>query len=388
MDRNPLRAVDRALVVLGATGSIGGQTLEVAEQLGMPVVGLAARSASPALLAAAHRFPDARVVVVRASGSGFADLQREIGGRLRTGDDSLIELAGWDGAVVLNGIVGSAGLPASVAALEAGNRLALANKESLVAGGPVVEAARRSGGGELIPVDSEHSALLQCLLGEEPGSVRRLTLTASGGPFLGWDRERLQAVTAAQALAHPTWRMGRRISVDSATLMNKAFEVIEAHYLFGIPYEHIQVVIHPQSLVHSLVEFVDGSLKAQISEPDMRLPIQYALTYPSRLESVRPPFELAGHRLDFIIPDQATFPALALGRSAASVGGSSPAVLNAADEVAVEAFLAGRIGFMAITQVVELTLERVLHRELASVADVLAVDREARDVALELVAAC
>jgi len=387
MDRHPLKH-PKDLVVLGATGSIGGQTLEVAEQLGMPVVGLAARTASPALIAAAHRFSDARVVVVGASGSELANLQREIGSRLRIGEASLLELAGWEDAVVLNGIVGSAGLPASVAALEAGNRLALANKESLVAGGPVVETARRKGGGELIPVDSEHAALLQCLVGEEPGSVRRVILTASGGPLLGLDRERLQRVTVAEALAHPTWRMGRRISVDSATLMNKAFEVIEAHFLFGIPYEKIEIVIHPQSVVHSMVEFVDGSVKAQLSEPDMRIPIQYALTFPSRLESPRPPLDLTGRRFDFMAPDLETFPALRLGQAAGRAGGSAPAVLNAADEVAVEAFLAGRLGLLGITQVIEMTLERIAHRELGSVDDVLAVDREARAAALELVAVC
>jgi 1-deoxy-D-xylulose-5-phosphate reductoisomerase len=289
---------------------------------------------------------------------------------------------------VVNGVVGAAGLAASVAALLAGNRLALANKESLVAGGPVLKRARQEGGGELIPVDSEHSALLQCMAGENPSAVRRLILTASGGPFRGRSLDSMAAVTVEEALAHPTWAMGPRITVDSATLMNKAFEVIEAHFLFGLDYEHIEVVVHPQSIVHSLVEFVDGSLKAHLGEPDMRVPIQYAITYPHRRPGDLPLFSLAGQTLTFESPDRKAFPLLELGYEAGRRGESAPAVLNAADEIAVQAFLDGRVGFSAIPRVVGGTLDRVALRKLESVADVRAVDVEARAVASEIAGTC
>jgi 1-deoxy-D-xylulose-5-phosphate reductoisomerase len=369
------------LVVLGATGSIGRQTLAVAERLGIPVAGLGARRGSDALSDAARRHPDAAVAIAAPAGSERERMVAELGERVRFGPESLEELAGTGGHVVVNGVVGSAGLAASVAALEAGNRLALANKESLVAGGPVVEAARRRGGGELIPVDSEHSALLQCLRGEDPSTVRRLVLSASGGPFRGRSPEELEGVTVAEALAHPTWSMGDRITIDSATLMNKAFEVIEAHLLFGVDYDDIEVVVHPQSVVHSLVEFADGSIKAQLGEPDMRLPIQYAITYPDRPPGAIPPFDFAGCSLTFERPDLDAFPALALGYEAGRAGGSAPAVLNAADEIAVRAFLDGRIGFTSIPVVVEHALASVGQRPLSTVSDVTEVDLEARAVA-------
>jgi 1-deoxy-D-xylulose-5-phosphate reductoisomerase len=304
-----------------------------------------------------------------------------LGARLERGLDALIALAATPNAVVVNGIVGAAGLAPSVAALEVGNRLALANKESLVAGGPVVAEALARGGGELIPVDSEHSAIWQCLVGESAESVRRIILTASGGPFRGRSRSDLAAVGVTDALAHPTWAMGPRITVDSATLMNKAFEVIEAHYLFGASYETIDVVVHPQSIVHSMVEFSDGSVKAQLGDPDMRHPILYAITYPQRTSVATEPFVAAGRSLTFEAPDLATFPCLELGYAAGRTGGSAPAVLNASDEVAVAAFLAGRIPFLSIPEVVAATLETVEHRALTTVADVVAVDAEARAVA-------
>jgi len=311
--------------------------------------------------------------------------QEALGRPVRFGSESVIEVASQPGSTVINGIVGAAGLPASVATLEAGNRLALANKESLVAGGDVVLTAARSGRGELIPVDSEHSALFQCLVGEVPTSVARLLLTASGGPFFGKHRADLAEVTAADALAHPTWDMGPRVTVDSATLMNKGLEVIEAHHLFGIDYDAIDVIVHRQSIVHSLVEFVDGSSKAQLGEPDMRVPIQYALTYPDRLAGTLPALHLADRPLEFYTPDRNTFPALDLAFAAGRLGGSAPAVLNAADEIAVEAFLDGRIGFLGIVRIVERTLEAFPHREFETVADVLAADGEARLLALSMV---
>lgn len=374
----------KPVVVLGATGSIGTQTIDVAGRLGIPIAGLGARRGSQTLLAIAAEHPDALVAVSAPTADEAKELER-LGTRLRLGPEALLELAALEGATVVNGIVGSAGLPSSVAALEAGNRLALANKESLVAGGPVVAAARDGAGGELIPVDSEHSAIAQCLAGESVESVRRVVLTASGGPFRGKSSGELAAVKVDEALAHPTWEMGPRVTIDSATLMNKAFEVIEAHFLFGIPYDRIDVVVHPQSIIHSIVEFVDGSLKAQLGEPDMRVPIQYALTFPDRADAPTASFDLTAGHLTFEEPDRVAFPCLELGYAAGGKGGSAPAVLNAADEVAVEAFLQGRIGFGSISVVVERTLERVEWRQPTSVAEVLAVDDEARGVAREVI---
>jgi 1-deoxy-D-xylulose-5-phosphate reductoisomerase len=372
------------LVVLGATGSIGRQTLEVADRLDLEVRALASRTVSDGLLSAAHSHPDARVVVAGGAPSERSSLTERLGDRVSFGPDALTEIAAIPGSTVVNGIVGVAGLPSSVAALEAGNRLGLANKESLVAGGDVVLAAARRGGGTLIPIDSEHSALHQCLLGEDLESVRRLVLSASGGPFRGRAAADLEAVTVDEALDHPTWAMGPRITIDSATLMNKAFEVIEAHHLFGIEYDRIDVVVHPQSVVHSLVEFIDGSIKAHLGEPDMRVPIQYAITAPERAEGAVEPFDFAGLTLEFEEPDGTVFRCLELGYVAGRRGGSAPAILNAADEVAVRAFLDRRIGFMTIPEIVERTLAAVEVRELSSVEDVFAVDREARDVATSL----
>jgi 1-deoxy-D-xylulose-5-phosphate reductoisomerase len=275
-------------------------------------------------------------------------------------------------------------LRTSIATLEAGNRLALANKETLVAGGPVVLAALKRGGGELLPVDSEHSALFQCLVGEDPTAVRKLILTASGGPFRGSTLENLEQVTPQQALAHPTWNMGKRVTIDSASLFNKGLEVIEAHYLFDLPYDKIDVVVHPQSIVHSLVEFVDGSLKAHVGEPDMRVPIQYAITYPDRVAGALGEFDFTSRSLTFDLPDRKVFRALDLAYEAGRTGRSAPAVLNAADEVAVHAFLDGRLGFLGIPEVVERTLEQVPVVDLTTVDDVIEVDREARAVAHSL----
>ncbi len=378
----------RSLAVLGATGSIGRQTIEVAGRLSIPISGLAARRGSDEFFDIATEHPDAAVCVAAPVAAERERFTEVLGDRVSFGPDAIIELAATTGATVVNGIVGAAGLAASVAALESGNRLALANKESLVAGGPVVEAARMRGGGELIPVDSEHSALFQCLTGEDPETVARLILSASGGPFRGRTSEELSDVTPAKALQHPTWDMGPRITIDSATLMNKAFEVIEAHLLFGIPYDRIDVVVHPQSIVHSLVEFQDGSIKAQLGEPDMRMPIQYAITYPTRRPGGTPLYDLASRSLTFERPDPEVFPALRLGYEAGRAGGSAPAVLNAADEIAVQAFLDGRIGFTTIAAVVERTLDRIEQRELETVADVTAVDAEARAVAAEMSGAC
>jgi 1-deoxy-D-xylulose-5-phosphate reductoisomerase len=376
----------KPLSVLGVTGSIGTQTLEVAAHLGIPVSGIAAGRGSSELVQIGLQLPGASVVAVHPTEEEANRLTETLGSRVAFGEEALVAMAATPGTVTVNGIVGAAGLAPTVAALEAGNRVALANKESLIAGGPVVVAAATSGTGEIIPVDSEHSALWQCLVGETADSVRRLILTASGGPFRGKSAEFLEEVTIEQALAHPTWSMGPRITIDSATLMNKAFEVIEAHYLYAIPYDRIDVVVHPQSIVHSLVEFVDGTLKAELGDPDMRVPIQYAITYPERQTGQLDPFDLTARPLTFDAPDREVFPCLDLGYAAGRAGRSATAVLNAADEVAVAAFLASRIPFKAIPAVVSATLEHIPVIEVQSVADVLSIDQEARMIAAEFVA--
>ncbi|HEX6947101.1 MAG TPA: 1-deoxy-D-xylulose-5-phosphate reductoisomerase [Acidimicrobiia bacterium] len=373
------------VVILGATGSIGTQTLEVVAGLGLEVAGLAARRPSEEMAALAKAHPDARIVVTGGSAEERERFLADVGRPVAFGTEAMVDLAATPGTTVVNGVVGAAGLRASIATLEAGNRLALANKESLVAGGPVVMRAWEQGGGELIPVDSEHSAIHQSLVGEDRSTVQRILITASGGPFRGWDAERLSTVTPEQALSHPTWDMGPRITIDSATLFNKGLEVIEAHFLFGLGYDRIDVVVHPQSLLHSVVEFVDGSWKGHIGHPDMRIPIQYALTAPTRMPSPAHRFDFAGAVLEFEEVDRRTFPALDLCYAAGRKGGSAPAVLNAADEVAVAAFLQDRIGFTSIPRIVELTLEQVEHRELETVDDVIEVDREARALAASLV---
>jgi 1-deoxy-D-xylulose-5-phosphate reductoisomerase len=378
--------VNRPVVVLGATGSIGTQTLEVIDSLGLEIAALAARRPSRDFAAQAVRYPEAAIVVVGGSSEEREEFESLVGRGVLYDSGSVLEAATTPDAVVMNGIVGAAGLRATVAALEAGNRVALANKESLVAGGPVVKKALDVYGGELIPVDSEHSALYQCLLGEPRDAVSRLILTASGGPFRGRDRESLAEVTPKEALQHPTWDMGPRITIDSATMFNKGLEIIEAHFLFDVDYDRIDVVVHPQSILHSAVEFVDGSWKGHMGHPDMRIPIQFALTAPDRAPSPAQPFSLAGLDLSFEEPDGDAFPAIDIAFEAGRRGGSAPAVMNAADEIAVEAFLQGRLGFLGISDVVARTLEDVDWRSLASVEDVVDVDREARSVAAGLVA--
>ena len=374
----------RPLVVLGATGSIGTNALDVAARLDIPVAGLAARRPGSELAAVARSRPDAKVAVV----GGDAGERRRFAGLIPNevifGADAVTDLAAMAGTVVVNGIVGVAGLPATMAAVTAGNRLALANKESVVAGGALVKAAAAAHGAEVIPVDSEHSALFQ-LLTHQP-EVTGLVITASGGPFRGRAAIDLGGVTPEEALRHPTWSMGRRISIDSATLANKGLEVIEAHALFGIPFDDIEVVVHPQSLVHSLVTLADGSMMGHVGATDMRIAIQYALTHPARLDS-GVPFRLAGRSLTFEEVDRRTFRALDLAYVAGRSGGTAPCVFNAADEVAVEAFLERRIPFLAIPDVIERTLEHVQPATARSVEEVLAADAEARAVATELVSA-
>ena len=375
----------RPLVVLGATGSIGRQTLEVASARGFDVVGLAARTPGPELAGLAPQFPDARVVAAGGSTAERERLSASLSNPVSFGAEAVTELAATPGCIVVNGLVGAAGLRPTMAALEAGNRLALANKESLVAAGPLVMDLAARAGAELIPVDSEHSALFQLVAGAEAAEVASLVLTASGGPFRGRTAPELEEVTPDQALAHPTWKMGRRISVDSATLVNKGLEVIEAHTLFGVGYDAIEVVVHPQSLVHSLIRLTDGSFLAHVGATDMRIPIAYALTHPDRVDS-GVVFDLPGRSLSFEEVDLATFRGLALAYEAGRAGGTAPCAFNAADEIAVHAFLTGRLGFLGIADIISHTLEQMAPEPLESVDHVLETDTRARALASSLVA--
>ena len=328
----------RRVALLGATGSIGRQALAVIE-----------------------RDPELELCALASGSTDLGELAREHGvEHVAVGGDAVGVLEAAEPDVVLNAIVGFAGVRATLWALEQGVTLALANKESLVAAGELALAAHERGGGLLLPVDSEHSALFQCLEGRRPETVDSLVLTASGGPFRGRTREQLEHVTVEDALAHPTWQMGTKITVDSATLANKGLELIEAHFLFGVPYERIEVVVHPTSVVHALVRFRDGAALAHLGLPDMTLPISYALTYPERAPTPAESLDLAaGLTLEFAAPDLETFPALALARRAGEAGGTFPCAFNAANEVAVDAFLHAGLPFLAIAETVATTLEAV-----------------------------
>jgi 1-deoxy-D-xylulose-5-phosphate reductoisomerase len=374
--------------VVGSTGSVGTQAVDVlcAAPDRFTTVALAAwRSVDE--LAAQARLLHPELVAI-----GDKELASQLaaavpsGTEVMAGPDGMAEAA-RHGDVVLNAVVGFAGLPVTLAALESGRRLALANKESLIAGAPVVARARRTPGAEIVPVDSEHCALHQCLrAGQGPEEVARLVLTASGGPFRGRPRAELDTVSVEDALAHPTWKMGPKITIDSSTLMNKGLEVIEAHELFGIDYDRVSVIIHPQSVVHSMVEFVDGSTMAQLSEPDMRLPIGYSLGYPQRLHCAYGAIDLSAvGRLDFEEPDRDVFVCLDLAEQAGRAGGMAPAWLNAANEVAVAAFLSGRISWAAIGDVVADTLAAYDHVQARDAGDVVESDRRARERAEQAV---
>jgi 1-deoxy-D-xylulose-5-phosphate reductoisomerase len=368
----------RGVAILGSTGSIGRSALAVLDRHAnqFKIVALAAHQNAQELANQVSRFKPQLSVLVGGAGSE----------EWRNGGAALLEAATHPAAdIVLNAVVGAAGLEATLAALRAGKRLALANKESLVAGGPLVMNALRDGGGELVPVDSEHSAILQCLSGRQITEVKRVILTASGGPFRTLSAEQLGQVTPAQALRHPTWDMGAKITIDSATLANKALEVIEAHFLFDLPYDSIDVVVHPQSIIHSMVEFQDGSVLAQLGFPTMEMPILYALTHPDRLADAGPRVfdPVSAQSLTFERVDAARFPAFGLGVHAGRIGGTMPAVFNAANEVAVAGFLAGDLPFNQIAAVIEAAL--AVHRPVAvdSLDTVLAADREAREIAHE-----
>ncbi len=395
----------REIVLLGSTGSVGTQALDVVRRNPdrFRVVALSAGGTNPALLAEqAVEFAVETVGVSR--GTNAQDLQLALYAQAQrrgyhhgdfrlpkiiVGPDAAEQVAGLPCDVVLNAITGSVGLRPTLAALAAGSTLALANKESLIIGGEVVTSAAKPE--QIVPVDSEHSALAQCLRAGRAQEVRRLVVTASGGPFRGIPRDQLGAVTAADALAHPTWNMGPVITTNSATLVNKGLEVIEAHLLFGIDYDAIEVVVHPQSIVHSMVEFVDGSTLAQASPPDMRLPISLSLSWPDRIAGTGRPIDWSqSHRWDFEPVNQEAFPGLGLAIEAGRRGGVAPAVFNAANEVCVEAFLSGALAYLAIVDTVAAVLD---HHDVpsggseVSVDDVLAADRWARDRAAEAVAA-
>jgi 1-deoxy-D-xylulose-5-phosphate reductoisomerase len=380
----------RTLALLGSTGSIGTQTLDVvrAEPDLAEVVALAAASSVDLLAEQAHEFrPKVVAILDESKRDALADAVPP-GTEVLAGPSSLEHLA-RSADVVANAVVGFAGLRVTLAALQAGKRLALANKESLIAGGPVVRAARQTPGAELVPVDSEHCAVHQCLRGSgDPArEVARIVLTASGGPFRGRSRAELTDVTVDDALAHPTWSMGRKITVDSSTLMNKGLEVIEAHELFDVPYDRIDVVVHPQSIVHSMVEFTDGATLAQLSQPDMRLCIGYALAHPARLEVPFGPLDWSAlRRLDFEPPDRDAFPCLGLAYEAGQRGGTAPAWLNAANEVAVAAFLDGRLRWSAIPDLLRATLEGHDGADAESADAVVAADHAARAAADALLA--
>jgi 1-deoxy-D-xylulose-5-phosphate reductoisomerase len=368
----------KKVLVLGSTGSIGTQALAViGASQELQAVGLAAGSGWEATLAQAREHG---VPVVALGDPEAAERARGAwSGRVLAGEEGVRELiATTEPDLVLNAIVGAAGLGSTIVALSEGIDVALANKESLVLGGELVMALAEATGARLLPVDSEHSALFQLIGGEAPGTVERLVLTASGGPFRG--RDDLSGVSVADALAHPTWRMGGRITIDSATLMNKGFEAIEAHHLFAVPYERIEVVVHPQSLVHSLIHLVDGSSLAHLGYPDMRVPISYALNYPERADVDVPRLDLAAAgSLTFEEPDLETFACLRLALEAGAAGGTAPCVLNAADEVAVAAFLAERIPFTGIPAVIERVLEEIPAQPVTHFDDLFAVDAEARE---------
>ncbi len=368
------------VAILGSTGSIGRSALAVLSRHPdrFRVVALAAHRNATALAEQVARYRPDTAVLAQAEAAAPAGFQ----GHWWCGREGLLAAARHPEAeVVVNAVVGAAGLEATLAALGAGKRLALANKESLVAGGPLVLDALRTGGGELVPIDSEHSAILQCLEGSTVADVRRVILTASGGPFRGWTAAQLERATPEAALRHPTWSMGAKITVDSATLANKALEVIEAHYLFGLPYSAIEVVVHPQSIIHSMVELVDGSVLAQMGFPNMELPILYALGYPARIpdRGVRSWDPMAAPALTFEPVDTERFPALQLGRDAGQAGGTAPAIFNAANEVAVEAFLAGNLPFDGIPELIQAALEAQPAMEADSLETVLAADRRARE---------
>ena len=381
----------KRILVLGATGSIGVQALDViAGSPDLELVGLSARSSWETVVEQARAHGVTRIALTDPESAGRA-AAAWTGGEVHSGTQGLVELVlESEPDLVLNAIVGSAGLGPTIVALGEGIDLALANKESLVVGGELVTALAEATGARILPVDSEHAALHQLIAAERsagPGTIERLTITASGGPFRGMRRSELERVSVEQALAHPTWSMGDKITIDSATLMNKGLEVIEAHHLFAVPYEHIDVIVHPQSIIHGMVTLCDGAVLAHLGCPDMRVPIAYALNHPERMELDVARLDLAAvGSLTFEPPDLEAFPALAIARAAAIAGGTAPCVLNAANEVAVHAFLGARIAFPRIAEVIEATLNELGATPLREFESLFEADRRAREVAAQQLA--
>ena len=378
----------RKVSILGATGSVGSSTLDLIQRspARFEVVALTA-SRNTAALADAARRTGARLAVI-ADEARYAELAQALSGsgcRAAAGPDALLEAAAGEADWVMAAIVGCAGLAPVMAAVEAGRALALANKEALVTAGSLMTEAARRAGATILPVDSEHNAIFQCLAGNRLEDVSRLVLTASGGPFRSMSGEDMARATPEQAVAHPNWSMGAKISVDSATMMNKGLELIEAHHLFGLPAERIDILVHPQSVIHSLVEFVDGSMIAQLGSPDMRIPIAHALAWPERMATPAERLDLARiGNLAFEQPDVARFPSLRLAREAQAAGGAAPIILNAANEIAVAAFLDRQIGFADIAGTVARALEGIETRSPTSIADVIDIDSEVREKAREI----
>jgi len=380
----------KRVAILGSTGSIGTQALEVIQQhhdIFEPVVLTAGRNAS-LLIAQALRFVPRYAVI--ADEAQYTDVRDALSGlpiKVLAGIHALTDVVALPEVdIVLTAMVGFSGLLPTIAALSCGKNIALANKETLVVAGALITGLARKYGSEICPVDSEHSAIFQCLAGEQPGSVEKLILTASGGPFRGMDKDRLKHVTSREALKHPNWCMGNKVTIDSASLMNKGLEVIEASWLFGMSPDRIEVIIHPQSIIHSLVQFTDGSIKAQLGLPDMRLPIQYALGYPQRLQSDFPRFSFSTcQELTFEEPDRALFRNLSLAYEAIRMGGNMPCTMNAANEIVVEAFLNDRVGFLEMTGIIEETMDKVTFIKEPTLGDYEETDLSARDYAKYLV---
>ena len=377
----------RTISIFGATGSVGLSTLDLVRQhrAAYRVVALTANSNAADLAKLAIEF-DAEIAVVADQGA-YPALKDALAGtaiKAAAGPDALIEAAQMGADWTMAAIVGCAGLPPTMAAIEAGNTVALANKEALVSAGEIMMAAVARSGATLLPVDSEHNAIFQCLAGGRIDQVRKITLTASGGPFRTFKMDQMRSVTPAQAVAHPNWDMGAKISVDSATMMNKGLELIEAHHLFPVGLDKLDVLVHPQSVIHSMVEYVDCSTLAQLGSPDMRIPIASTLAWPERITSNCKPLDLANiGNLSFEAPDLVRFPALQLARSAAESGGTAPAMLNAANEVAVAAFLDGRIAFLDIANIVEAVVSRYATQSMPDLAGLFIVDADARRYAAD-----
>jgi 1-deoxy-D-xylulose-5-phosphate reductoisomerase len=378
----------RRLLLLGSTGSIGVQAIDVVDRSDgeLELVGLSAQSSWETLVEQARAHGVKRIALTDDAAADEA-ARAWPDGEVLGGPAGLVRLiVESDADLVLNGLIGSAGLGPTVAALGEGIDLALANKESLVVGGELVIALAEATGARIIPVDSEHSAIHQLIAGETPGVVERLVITASGGPFRGWTTAALESVTVAQALRHPTWEMGGKITIDSATLMNKGLEVIEAHHLFGTPYDRIDVVVHPQSIIHSMVHLCDGASLAHLGYPDMRVPISYALHHPQRAPLPVAPLDLVAlGSLTFEAVDIDAFPCLRLSREAALAGGTAPCVLNAANEIAVHAFLAGRLAFLGIADVIDAVLDQLGSQPVRAFETLFEVDRRARELARDQV---